>query len=161
MKRARQSDGAGYRASAAREWEEAPPPPPPRLESRQSCPVCGRNVPFRWHQGPRFRWAPVYLPHSNGRGMCKPARVSFKCEPRWFGAIVDGAKLCELRDESDARVFGALGGRGFVAGDELELVEVSEARETGRRVVVRVTHVTRYEPPFKPGWVALSIEVLT
>ena len=88
-----------------------------------------------------------------------------KIHPRWFDAVKNGIKKCEIRKAD----------RDFAVGDTLHLREIrpgeyGEAPNgqmvqtyTSRHVDVRVTHVVRYEdfPSGIPeGYCVLSIEVI-
>lgn len=69
----------------------------------------------------------------------------------YYEAVVSGDKCFEIRYNGD---------RGFQKGDYIELVEISPAvnedKETGRRILARITYVTNFNQ--RKDWVVFGFD---
>lgn len=76
--------------------------------------------------------------------------IPLKILPVYFPEVCAGRKRAELRKDD----------RGFRVGDNLMLREWTGKEYTGRRVIVRVTHILRNAPEYglQDGFCILSIE---
>ena len=76
--------------------------------------------------------------------------IALKILPYYFTEVCAGRKRAELRKDD----------RHFEVGDNLMLQEWDGKKYTGRRIIVRVTHILRNAPEYglQDGFCILSIE---